>query len=68
MTLDTYLTEHEITEASFAGLVGATQSTINRMRRQNQIPNRELMMAIYNATNGMVRADDFFGIGPERAA
>lgn len=61
MTLDHYLTERGIKEAEFAELIGVKQSTVNRLRK-GQIPGKELMAAIFENTEGAVRADDFFGI------
>lgn len=63
MTLDSYLTANKITEADFAALIGSTQSTVNRLRKNGQIPSKELMAAIFMKTGGAVRADDFFDIG-----
>ena len=62
MTLDQYLAAREIKEADFAVEIGVTQSTVNRLRK-GQVPNKELMAAIFVKTGGAVRADDFFGIG-----
>ena len=62
MTLDQYLAAREIKEADFATEIGVTQSTVNRLRK-GQVPNKELMAAIFVKTGGAVRADDFFGIG-----
>ena len=66
MTLDRYLSEHAITEAEFAAKIGVTQSTVNRLRK-GQVPGKELMLAIVEETGGVVRADDFFGIGEQAA-
>ncbi len=61
MTLDQYLAECQIREADFAAMIGATQSTVNRLRK-GQVPGKELMAEIVRATNGTVTANDFFGI------
>jgi len=63
MTLDAYLTTNGITETRFAELIGATQSTVHRLRKKGQVPSKELMARIFIKTGGSVRADDFFGIG-----
>ena len=62
MTIDQYLTENGITNVAFAHLVGADQSTIQRLRR-GQMPSKDLMAAIFDKTDGAVRGDDFYGIG-----
>lgn len=62
MKLSDYLSANSLTEAQFAAQIGATQSTVNRLKG-GQIPGKELMASIYKATGGKVRADDFFGFG-----
>jgi transcriptional regulator with XRE-family HTH domain len=59
MTLDDYLKTQNVTEAQFADRIGVHQSTVNRLRT-GSIPSREVMAKIADATNGCVRADDFF--------
>ena len=66
MTLDQYLSDNDIKEADFASLLHVTQSTVNRLRK-GQIPGKELMTAIFEKTEGQVRADDFFGISDKAA-
>lgn len=62
MTLDSYLRENAMTEADFASLIGVQQSTVNRLRR-GSVPTKDVMAKIVTATDGKVRADDFFGLG-----
>lgn len=66
MTLDQYLTDNGIKEADFADLIGATQSTVNRLRK-GQVPGKPLMAVIFEKTGGAVRADDFFGLSGKAA-
>jgi DNA-binding Xre family transcriptional regulator len=66
MTLDQYLTERGIKEADFAAMIDVTQSTVNRLRK-GQVPNKDLMAAIFVKTGGAVSANDFFGIGEAAA-
>lgn len=61
MTLDGYLKQRNIKEAEFAALIGADQSTVNRLRK-GSIPSPRLMSAIVKHTGGAVTANDFFGI------
>lgn len=61
MTLDSYLKENAMTEADFASLIGVQQSTVNRLRR-GSVPTKDVMGRIVAATDGKVRADDFFGL------
>jgi len=67
MTLDEYLSSHEITETEFAAAIGVDQSTVNRLRKNGQVPSKPVMLRIYDATRGRVRADDFFGLSGEAA-
>ncbi len=67
MTLDQYLTDNGITEATFAKAIDVDQSTVNRLRK-GQVPNKALMAAIFDETAGAVRADDFFGLGEAPSA
>lgn len=60
MTLDQYLAETGIRETPFAELIGTTQPTVNRLRK-GQVPSKELMARIYEATGGKVTANDFYG-------
>ena len=65
MDLNEYLPRHKITEAKFAEQIGTSQPTVNRMRK-GQLPSKELMVAIFEATKGAVRADDFFDLPSKR--
>lgn len=61
MTLDTYLKSKAIKEVDFATLIGVQQSTVNRLRN-GSVPTKDVMARIFEATDGEVRADDFFGL------
>lgn len=61
MTLDTYLKAHGMKQADFAALIGVDQSAVSRLAR-GSIPSQEVMVRIFEATGGEVRADDFFGL------
>lgn len=50
---------HGHTDASFAALVDAERSHINRIRRGEKQPGWGLVDAIKRVTNGQVTADDF---------
>lgn len=62
MTLEAYLDKHSLTNVAFAAMVGADQSTIQRMRKGTQVPSKELMARIFDVTHGAVQANDFFGL------
>lgn len=61
MTLDQYLAAKRLTETAFAGMVGANQATINRLKR-GSVPGAALMARIIEVTNGEVTPNDFYGI------
>lgn len=58
MNLATWLSEHRLTDAAFGAKVGASQTTINRVRRGVQLPDLSLMDRIEECTAGAVTAGD----------
>lgn len=61
MTLAQYLADHGISPAAFAETVNVDRATIYRLKGSEQIPSRELMDRIFQATGGKVQANDFYG-------
>lgn len=59
MTLHQYLSDTDQTNAQFAQVVGVSEATISRLRRNRQTPSFGLLRRIASATNGTVTADDF---------
>lgn len=59
MNLGRYLSDNNLTDAAFAGLVGMSQSQINRLRRGLSQPSWETVALIERVTNGEVSASDF---------
>ena len=59
MTLDAYLTDRDLTDLQFAGLVQADRSTISRLRRGKLTPSFDLLQRIAVATDGQVTPNDF---------
>lgn len=64
MLLETYLAERKIKAAQFAVGLRVPASTITRAMKGQRKPGLELLEKISKATNGLVRAEDFFGIQP----
>ncbi len=62
-TLDGYLTDREMTNAAFGRLVGASESTISRIRH-GTAPSFSLARRIKVATAGEVTADDLMAAAP----
>lgn len=59
MTLDQYLKDNHITQASFAASIGADQSTISRLLAGVYNPSLSLLNRIFKATGGNVTPNDF---------
>jgi transcriptional regulator with XRE-family HTH domain len=66
MRLDTYLSEHGITEAAFAERIGVNQSSVNRMRKGLIRPDIATLSRIVEATEGKVTLEDFLAEPPPR--
>lgn len=58
MKLSAWLLDHRLTDAAFASRVGASQTTINRVRRGVQMPEIGLIDRIEAFTEGAVTAMD----------
>jgi transcriptional regulator with XRE-family HTH domain len=63
MTLADYLKNAGLTQAEFAARIGCIQSDVARYLAGRK-PREEVMHAIFKATKGAVRADDFYGLPP----
>lgn len=64
MKLDDYLTKHNLTDDAFASLIGRSQPTVNRLRRDATKPDWETVRRITEATKGKVSANDFIPPAP----
>lgn len=62
MKLETYLSEHELTDEAFAALINRNQSTVSRLKRGVTRPDWQTLAAIANATDGAVTANDFMPV------
>lgn len=58
-TLDHYLSDRNITNASFGRILGVSEATVSRLRRGKQAPSMALVARIKSATDGLVTADSF---------
>lgn len=64
MKLAQFLYQHDLTDAEFAALIGASRSLISRYRAGNRIPGKTLMVRIYRVTQGAVCPNDFYDLPP----
>lgn len=60
MKLKTYLDDRCLTDTAFAALIGVSSESVRRYKAGTRIPDREAMSRIVSATDGEVRADDFY--------
>ncbi len=67
MKLDDYLTTHNLTDNAFANIIGRSQPTVNRLRRDQTKPDWETVRRITEATKGRVTANDFIPPAPSHA-
>lgn len=61
MTLKEYLAHKEISEGTFAEMIGVKQATVNRYVNGARTPKQQFLRAIAKATGGKVTANDFMG-------
>lgn len=66
MKLETYLSDVGIKPTAFAAAIGVAPSTITRILRGERSPSLDLVMRIHAATEGKVRAEDWYA--PKRRA
>ena len=60
MKLKQYIRQARITQTQFAKQTGLSLSSVSRIISGERQPSLRVMQIIYQATNGKVRADDFF--------
>jgi hypothetical protein len=65
MTLDDYLNLKSIARPAFAELIGTSPQSLARYLDRSRIPEKNTMVRIAEATNGLVTANDFYGIAPQ---
>lgn len=61
MNLSEYLLNEGIKQSAFAALIGETPQNISRYVN-GRCPQPDVMKKIYDATDGKVTANDFFGL------
>lgn len=61
MQLNDFLSRHNLSMSRFARLVGTTTATISRIADASVMPRRPLILRIYEATDGLVTANDLAG-------
>ena len=64
MNLKTFLTLDGKSEAKLAEALGVSQSTINRYANRARWPDRDMIIRIKDATDGLVGFNDWFDEEP----
>lgn len=62
MTLKDYLALPDVSAARLAETVGVSASTIWRAAEGRTVPSRKLMTDLFEATDGKVTPNDFYGV------
>lgn len=62
MNLEAYLSETGQSAAAFARKIGADPANVSRWKDDNRMPSKEWMITIFDATDGKVTPNDFYGI------
>ena len=60
MKLKQYIRQARMTQTQFAKQTGLSLSSVSRIISGERQPSRRVMQIIYQATDGKVKADDFF--------
>ena len=60
MTLQEYFTAKHKTQAGLAEALGVSQGTVNRYALRKRWPDREMILRIKEATDGLVDVSDWF--------
>lgn len=65
MKLQAYLSKNKLSQHKFGKMCGISQSAVCFYISGVNVPNKKNMKKIIDATNGEVRANDFFDEGAE---
>lgn len=68
MNLRSWLTDHNVSVADFAGRIGVTQTAAYRYVAGDRMPRPEVLRRIHAETAGEVTANDFLHPDNARAA
>lgn len=63
-----FLKNEGLTIAAFARLIGVSPVSVSRYLSGDRFPDQKTMQSIYEATNGEVTPNDFYGIKTVREA
>ena len=62
MKLNDYLSRQGVSKSAFAGKVGTSVATVSRVGDGLVVPRRELLVRIYDETDGLVTPNDLIGL------
>lgn len=61
MRLADYLRENGLSDADFATQIGVTRQSVHNYRSGRSVPQRQVILKIYEATKGKVGPLDWYG-------
>jgi len=61
MRLIDWISREKVTPSQFASRIGVTQAAMHRYLHARRIPTRAIMLRIYDATDGKVAPNDWYG-------
>ena len=62
MDIENYIAKKGLNYSKFANMIGVDAKTIARYAHGDRIPTRQIMSAIFAATDGTVRPEDFYDL------
>lgn len=65
MKLNDYLTANGLEPAEFAKMIGVRVQSVYRYKDGKQIPSKDIMPRIFQATDGQVTANSFYELTTE---
>lgn len=65
MTLDDYLKKRSVSGPVFAERIGVDPATVYRIRKGQVLPHRRTILAIIEATEGLVGLSDLLVVDPQ---
>lgn len=68
MTLAEFLSKKGLSHSAFAEKIGVSQAAINRYAKGRRMPRPAILARIRKETDGIVTANDFMSVAPEKAA
>lgn len=62
MHLSIYLKQNSLSQATFGEQIGVSQAAVERYANKKRVPEPDVMGKIFEVTNGLVTANDFYDL------